>query len=90
MLLNFFVTDKTDTRTLERFYLPAEKTASLDFDSKPVQDFIALLARKQTVIDPTLTTFDFLRQRAGQLSQAYAAAADHSAAGHSAARASRK
>ncbi len=77
VLLNFFVTDKTDTRTLERFYLPAEKTASLDFDSKPVQDFIALLARKQTVIDPTLTTFDFLRQRAGQLSQAYAAAADH-------------
>ena len=30
VLLNFFVTDKTDTRTLERFYLPAEKTASLD------------------------------------------------------------
>ncbi len=77
VLLNFFVTDKTDTRTLERFYLPAEKTATLDFDSKPVQDFIALLVRKQTVIDPTLTTFDFIRQRAGTLSQAYAAVADH-------------
>lgn len=77
VLLNFFVTDKTDTRTLERFYLPAEKTASLDFDGKPVQDFIALLVRKQTVIDPTITTFDFLRQRAGTLSQAFAAAADH-------------
>lgn len=77
VLLNFFVTDKTDTRTLERFYLPAEKTASLDLDGKPIQDFIALLARKQTVIDPTLTTFDFLRQRAGQLSQAFAPVADH-------------
>jgi imidazolonepropionase-like amidohydrolase len=77
VLLNFFVTDKTDTRTLERFYLPAEKTASLDFDSKQVADFIALLARKKTVIDPTLTTFDFLRQRAGQLSPAFAAVADH-------------
>lgn len=77
VLLNFFVTDKTDTRTLERFYLPAEKTASLDFDSKPVQDFIALLAKKQTTIDPTLATFDFVRQRAGQVSQAFAAVADH-------------
>ena len=75
VLLNFYVDDKTDTRTLERFYLPAEKTAGLDFDSKPVQDFIALLAKHQTVIDPTLATFDFIRQRAGELSKAYAAAA---------------
>lgn len=77
VLLNFFVTEKTDTRTLERFYLPAEKTASLDFDGKPVQDFIALLAAKQTVIDPTLTAFDFLRHRAGTVSQTLAAVADH-------------
>ncbi len=77
VLLNFFVDDKTDTRTLERFYLPAKRTAGLDFDSKPVQDFIATLAKKQIVIDPTLTTFDFIRQRPGQLSKAYAAVADH-------------
>ena len=77
VLLNFYVDDKTDTRTLQRFYLPAEKTADLDFDSRPVQDFIALLARHQTVIDPTLTTFDFIRQRPGDLSKAYAAVADH-------------
>jgi imidazolonepropionase-like amidohydrolase len=75
VLLNFYVDDKTDTRTLERFYLPAEKTAGLDFDGKPVQDYIALLAKHQTVIDPTLATFDFIRQRAGELSKAYAAAA---------------
>jgi hypothetical protein len=77
LLLNFFVDDKTDTRTLQRFYLPAEKTADLDFDSKPVQDFIALLARHQTVVDPTLATLDFIRQRPGELSQAFAAVADH-------------
>ncbi len=77
VLLNFYVTPKTDTRTLERFYLVAEKTAGLDFDSKPVQDFIELLKSHQTVIDPTLATFDFIRQRPGQLSQAYAAVADH-------------
>lgn len=77
VLLNFLVTPTTDTRTLERFYLPAEKVAGLDFDSKPVQDFIALLKSHQTVIDPTLTTFDFLRQRDGQMSAAYAEVADH-------------
>lgn len=77
VLLNFYVDDKTDTRTLARFYLPAQKTADLDFDSKPVQDYIRMLADRHIVIDSTLTTFDFLRQRAGELSQAYAAAADH-------------
>ncbi|MEO8430272.1 MAG: amidohydrolase family protein [Acidobacteriota bacterium] len=77
VMLNFFVTPTTDTRTLERFYLVAEKTAGLDFDSKPVQDFIALLKKEPTVIDPTLTTFDFLRQRDGEIPQAYAAVFDH-------------
>jgi hypothetical protein len=77
VLLNFLVDDKTDTRTLARFYLPAQKVADLDFDSKPVQDFIAFLVRHKTVIDPTVTAFDFLRQRDGDLSQAYAAVADH-------------
>jgi imidazolonepropionase-like amidohydrolase len=77
VLLNFLVDDKTDTRTLERFYLPANKVADLDFDSKPVQDYLAFLVRHKTVIDPTLTTFDFLRQKDGDMSQAYAAVADH-------------
>jgi hypothetical protein len=77
VLLNFLVTDQTDTRTLERFYLPAEKIASLDFDSPRVQDFIALLAQRKIVIDPTLATFNFIRQRDGVLSQEFAAVADH-------------
>ena len=77
VLLNFLVDEKTDTRTLERFYLPAKKVADMDFDAQPVQNFIALLAKKQVVIDPTLATFDFLRQRSGQMSKAFAAVADH-------------
>jgi cytosine/adenosine deaminase-related metal-dependent hydrolase len=77
VLLNFLVKDDTDTRTLERFYLPARGVADLNFDSKPVQDFIARLARDQIAIDPTLATFDFIRQRPGELSQAYAAVAAH-------------
>jgi hypothetical protein len=77
VLLNFLVDDTTDTRTPERFYLPAEKVAGLDFDSKPVQDFIAELVQHKTVVDPTLSTFDFIRQRDGDMSQVYAAVADH-------------
>ena len=77
LMLNFFVDDKTDTRTLQRFYLPAEKTAGLDLDSKPVQDFIALLVAHKTVLDPTLATFEFLHQRDGEMSPIVADIADH-------------
>lgn len=77
VLLNFFVTPTTDTRTLERFYLVAEKTAGLNFDSRPVQDFIALLQKQPTVIDTTLGTFDFLRQRDGDVPQVLAAVFEH-------------
>ena len=77
VLLNFLVDDKTDTRTLERFYLPAEKVAGMDFDSKPVQDYLAFLVQHKTVVDPTLGTFDFIRQKDGDMSQVYAAVADH-------------
>lgn len=77
LLLNFFVDDKTDTRTLQRFYLVADKAADLDLDSKPVQDFIATLAKKQIAIDPTLATFEFLHQRDGELSPIVEGIADH-------------
>jgi cytosine/adenosine deaminase-related metal-dependent hydrolase len=77
VLLNFLVDDKTDTRTLARFYLPAEKVADLDFDSQRVQDFIALLSERRIVVDPTLTAMNFIRHRDGVLSQAYTAIADH-------------
>ena len=77
VMLNFFVTSETDTRTLERFYLVAKKTADLDFDSKPVQDYIAMLARKQIVIDPTLATFEFIHKRDGEQSPIIIDVADH-------------
>ena len=77
VLLNFLVTPSTDTRTLDRFYLPAQQVAGLDFDSRPVADFIDLLKQHHTVIDPTLATFDFIKQREGELSAPYAAVAAH-------------
>jgi cytosine/adenosine deaminase-related metal-dependent hydrolase len=77
VLLNFLVEDSTDTRTLERFRLVADRTAGLDFDSQPVRDFIAMLAERQIVVDPTVATFDFIRQRDGNVSAAFASIADH-------------
>lgn len=77
VLLNFLVDDKTDTRTLERFHLPARKVADLDFDSAKVQDFIKLLADRKIVIDATLATFNFIRQKDGEMSQQFAPVADH-------------
>lgn len=77
ILLNFLVNSETDTRTVQRFELPAAGVADLDFDSKPVQDFLSSLRQHQVVVDPTLTTFDFLRQRDGEMSQAYASISDH-------------
>ena len=77
VLLNFLATPTTDTRTLDRFILPAEKVATLDFDSKPVKDFIARLKAKQISIDPTLVAFSFLRQRDGTMNEPYVTIADH-------------
>lgn len=77
LLLNFLVTPTTDTRTLERFYLPAERLGALDLDSAPVQDFIALLKRKGVVVDLTLMTFQFLQQRDGEVPVEFAGVMNH-------------
>ena len=71
LLLNFISTDTTDTRTLERFYLPAEKAADLDLNSEEVLEFIDKLKRNNIVVDPTLATFDFIKQRDGQVADPY-------------------
>jgi hypothetical protein len=77
VLLNFLVQPDTETRNLNRFLLPAEKVADLDFNSRPVRDFVAYLAKQQISIDPTLSAFAFLKQRDGDLNEPYVAVADH-------------
>ncbi len=77
LLLTFLVNPQTDTRTLDRFYLPAQKLADLDFDSKEVKDFINLLVQKKVVVDPTLTAFEFIHLQDGEMSKAYEAIAQH-------------
>lgn len=77
VLLNFLVTPETDTRTLDRFILPARDLADLDLDSAPVRDFVARLRQRHITVDPTLATFDFIKQRPGELSSPLAAVASH-------------
>lgn len=77
LLLTFLVGPDTDTRTLQRFYLPAEKIAALDFDSDEVTAFIQTLKDKKIVIDPTLAGMDFIRQRDGQMAEPYKAIEAH-------------
>jgi hypothetical protein len=73
VMLNFLFKPGVETRSLERFYLPAEKVAGLDFNSKEVKDFLATLKKKQIVIDPTLSAFAFLKQKDGDINEPWAA-----------------
>lgn len=73
VMLNFLFKPGVETRSLERFYLPAEKVAALDFNSKAVKDFVATLKKKQIVVDPTLATFAFLKQKDGDINEPWAA-----------------
>lgn len=77
VLLNFLVTPSTDTRTLARFELPAERVASMDFDAPEVQAFIRLLKERGTVIDATLLAMQFIEQRDGEVYGPVAGVFDH-------------
>ena len=58
IFLNFFADKVKDTRTPERFTAVGQYAAGLDLDSKPVNDFIALLLLHHTTVDVTLATFE--------------------------------
>lgn len=77
LLLNFLVTPETETRNLNRFILPAEKVADLDFDSAPVQQLITRMRDKQIVLDPTLSAFSFFKHRSGEVDEPYINLAKH-------------
>jgi imidazolonepropionase-like amidohydrolase len=71
--LNFLVSKTDDTRTLLRFNLVGDKAAELKLNDRRTQDFIALLKKKGTVVDPTMTAFEAqYTQRQGQPNPSYA------------------
>jgi imidazolonepropionase-like amidohydrolase len=71
--LNFLVSKTDDTRTLLRFNLVGDKAADLKLNDARTRDFIALLKKRGTVVDPTMTAFEAqYTQRQGQPNPSYA------------------
>ena len=78
VLLNFYVTPTTDTRTLVRFYLIADNVHALDLDSEPVRNLIGLLKEHGTSLDLTLATFEpSFTQLQGEPNPAFGMVSDH-------------
>ena len=59
IVLNFFPEVK-DTRTKDRYTVMAEKLQGLDLASPQFADFLALLQRRHTVLDPTVSVLEDL------------------------------
>ncbi len=71
--LNFLVGKTDDTRTLLRFNLVGDKAADLKLNDARTRDFLALLKKKGTVVDPTMVAFEGqYTQRQGQPNPSYA------------------
>ncbi len=72
-----FMPDVKETRTPARFIEPAKRSLDIDVKSRPVQDFIALLKERKTVIDPTLVAFEgMITGRPGKPDPSFASVAD--------------
>jgi len=59
IVLNFFP-DVQDTRSRDRYTITADKLQQLQLDSPAFADFVALLQRRHTVLDPTVSVFEDL------------------------------
>ena len=76
--LNFLLSKGDDTRTLLRFNLVGDKAADLTLSDRRTQDFINLLKKRGTVVDPTMTAFEAqYTQRQGQPNPSYAMVSAH-------------
>lgn len=77
IILNFFADKAKDTRTPDRFKVPGQYAATLDLDSAPVHDFIALLKAHHTTLDVTLVAFEgMFTGRPGTVSSDFAPVVD--------------
>jgi imidazolonepropionase-like amidohydrolase len=71
LVLNFFG-DTIDTRSRQRFILPAEKAGTIDLEGKKFKDFVALMKERNIAVDPTLSVFEELfTARDGQISEVF-------------------
>jgi imidazolonepropionase-like amidohydrolase len=72
LLLEHLFDKVQDTRTPARFTALAEHAPDLDLDGPEVKAFIALLAERDVVVDPTVSIFEgMFLDRPGQVSAVY-------------------
>ncbi|MEO8670362.1 MAG: amidohydrolase family protein [Tahibacter sp.] len=77
LFLNFMFDKVQDTRSPARFTAVAQNAANIDLSSAEVRDFIALLKRRNIVIDPTAVAFEgMFLDRAKRPGPTYAAVID--------------
>jgi imidazolonepropionase-like amidohydrolase len=79
LMLSFIIDPKKDdTRTPFRFTALGERMAKLDLHEKPVRDMLALMKKKRTTLDPTMSVFaQLLLSRPGKASPSDEAWLDH-------------
>ncbi|WP_240650254.1 amidohydrolase family protein [Pseudoalteromonas rubra] len=78
LFLNFLAGEDVDTRTKQRFSLIGEKAADMPMTGEQMDAFIKLLADKNVVIDPTVSTFrSLLMSQNKQIDQEFAEIATH-------------
>lgn len=78
LFLNFVAQPHEDTRTLARFTMVGERGGDLDLDGAAVREFVAELARRGTIVDPTLACFeDSFNQAPGERSRVLGPVLDH-------------
>lgn len=77
VFLNFLTKEVPDTRDMRRFTSIGRFAASISPEGAREREFIAQLAARQTVIDPTINIFEgFFESRPGELNPGYAAVAE--------------
>ncbi|WP_052713107.1 amidohydrolase family protein [Pseudoalteromonas rubra] len=78
LFLNFLAGEEVDTRTKQRFSLIGEKASDMPMTGEQMDAFIKLLADKNIVIDPTVSTFrSLLMSQNKQIDQEFAEIAAH-------------
>jgi hypothetical protein len=78
VLLNFLGAESLDTRTPLRFTVPGEQAYKLDLQSAAVQDFVALMKRRDIALDPTIAVFmDMFLNEPGKVSPIFRDIAEH-------------
>lgn len=76
LFLNFYGKE-LDTRTPKRFSVVAERATDFDFNAPAFKDFIGVLKKRKTVIDPTVIVFEGLfMAKEGEMNPAFVTTAE--------------